>query len=107
MISNLKFEQPKPPTENRTVKREQIAAIVDKFLSQKLSEEAKVEQRTAKSEEPKPKATIIHQVVSRKTENERYRSLLILSAKKMLNRLLADGGKIYITDKTIITPSAK
>ena len=106
-ISGLKSqaEAPKPQTGHRTVKREQIAAIVDRFLSQKLSESPKTEEPGAKPEVQRPKA-IIHQIVSEKPKANGAKPSDFVSEEDV-KKALADGAKIYITDKTIITPSAR
>ncbi len=118
-ISDFKVQSSniKPQAANSTVKREQIAAIVDRFLSAKLKENdesqnaesktpgAKNREQAENEEDQKPK-TIIHQITAEKPKTNGAKPLDFVSEEDV-KQALADGGKIYINEKTIITPSAR
>jgi acetaldehyde dehydrogenase (acetylating) len=104
-------------TVNRqTVKREDIAAIVDKFLSQKIAETPKSESSAAadsltpQSEVEKPKTespvkTIIHELRTESSTNGAKPVDFV--SEDDVRKAIDKGEKIYITAKTIITPSAR
>lgn len=94
------------PEPQRRPNREEIAAIVDSFLSKKISE-------TPASESPngEPKAkppTVVHEITP---ENAVQKPVPIATADFVseddVRRALAKGEKIYISKKTILTPSAR
>ncbi len=100
-------------------KRAEIAAIVDKFLSQKLSEtpkeivksEAREEIRNPKSEirnqSESPVKTIIHELKP-PSETNGAKPVAVDFVSETDVRLAVDKGeKIYVTAKTIITPAAR
>ncbi len=84
--------------------REDIAAIVDSFLKQKLAE-------MPPPEPPKPQPevkTIVHEVTP---ENAVQKSVPIATvdfvSEDDVRRAIQSGEKIYISKKTILTPSAR
>ena len=97
----------------QTVKREEVAAIVDKFLSKKLAESPEpVEIPTPLvAEEPKPESpvkTIIHEFRSKpESGNGAKPEPVDFVSEDDVRRAVEKGAKIYITAKTILTPSAR
>ena len=93
-------------------KREEIAAIVDKFLSKKLAEAPSVMRPTvapAKAAEPEsPVKTIIHELRPQSlTENGAKLDPVDFVSESDVRTAIDKGVKIYITSKTILTPSAR
>jgi acetaldehyde dehydrogenase (acetylating) len=84
--------------------REKIAAIVDSFLKQKLNNSPSHETEAA----PAEVKTIIHHVTP---ENSVQKPVPISAAEFVseddVRRAVRDGNKIYISKKTILTPSAR
>ena len=82
----------------KTPKREDIAAIVDSFFSKKLAE----------APLPEPVKTIVHEITA---ENAVQKPVPITPADFVseddVRRAIASGDKIYISKKTILTPSAR
>ena len=97
----------------QTVKREHIAAIVDKFLSEKLSESPKLEEsattaQNVETEPPTPVKTIIHELRPQSlTENGVKYEPVDFVSETDVRAAIEKGEKIYITAKTILTPSAR
>jgi hypothetical protein len=97
-----------------TIKREEIAAIVDRFLSQKISKQPPAppaaDRVLPKGEEtPKPESpvkTIIHELRPASTNGSKPAPVDFVSEDDV-RKALRDGERIYITSKTIITPSAR
>jgi len=94
------------------VKREEIAAIVDSFLSRKLSETPVVEKPRPEEKptpaEASPVRTIIHELKpSVPGENGTPPSPMDFVSEDDVRKAIAKGDKIYITAKTILTPSAR
>jgi hypothetical protein len=108
------------------VKREEIAAIVDKFLSQKLAENPKdpalTEAQTIAADSSNetangkannsvstesPVKTIIHELKPQTAINEAKQSTVDFVSEDDVKRAAEKGEKIFITAKTIITPSAR
>ncbi|HSK70911.1 MAG TPA: aldehyde dehydrogenase family protein, partial [Pyrinomonadaceae bacterium] len=129
-----KAEDRKPKTEDRNIKREEIAAIVDRFLSQKLAETpiAREGEKGRKGEEEKsesgtrnqesgidkdrrpktedhvsPVKTIIHELKTESSGNGAKPDTVDFVSEEDVKRAIEKGEKIYITAKTIITPSAR
>jgi acetaldehyde dehydrogenase (acetylating) len=115
----FKISDFKPKTEDRNIKREEIAAIVDKFLSNKLSEVsnnndvANVEtsdrtSETANSTE-NPVKTIIHELKTseQSSANGTKPDVVDFVSEDDVRLAVEKGKKIYINDKTIITPAAR
>ena len=111
----------KPKAETRqTVKREEISAIVDKFLRQKIAEtpaetasinlQAKATNGEAQNANPStesPVKTIIHQLRTENATNGAKPKTVDFISEEDVKRAIENGEKIYITAKTIITPSAR
>jgi acetaldehyde dehydrogenase (acetylating) len=118
-IPEIKFQDQKPQAENRTIKREEIAAIVDSFLSQKIQETAPEAVAADNSEQirnPKseiqnpnesPVKTIIHELKPQSSANGAKPSAVDFVSEEDVRRAIEKGEKIYITAKTILTPSAR
>ncbi|HLL99922.1 MAG TPA: aldehyde dehydrogenase family protein [Pyrinomonadaceae bacterium] len=113
--------QPAAP-QRQTVKREEIAAIVDKFLSKKLAETPQPEAAPAATANgsatqaeisPQPSAspvkTIIHELKPQETAstNGAKSKALDFVSETDVRRAIENGEKIYVNAKTIITPSAR
>jgi acetaldehyde dehydrogenase (acetylating) len=104
------------PTKRAPVKREEIAAIVDSFLSKKLSETPKPAPLPEPVASPNPSPlvqqsespvkTIIHELRP-PSENGAKPTPLDFVSEDDVRRAIRDGKKVYITSKTIITPSAR
>ncbi|HEV8591719.1 MAG TPA: aldehyde dehydrogenase family protein [Pyrinomonadaceae bacterium] len=95
-------------------KREQIAAIVDQFLSKKLQEApapvpAPVEEPIVPpAESSSPVKTVIHELRPQSlTENGVKRDPVDFVSETDVRDAIGKGEKIYITAKTILTPSAR
>lgn len=103
----------------KNTKREEIAAIVDKFLRQKISETPKEavqagspapEIQNPKTEIPTPPSpvkTIIHELKNESSTNGAKPKGVDFVSEDDVKRAIEKGEKIYITAKTIITPSAR
>ncbi len=99
------------PPSRKVPKREDIAAIVDSFLSKKLAEmpppppESKPEPKPVAPPEQK---TVVHEITP---ENAVQKPVPIkpvdFVSEDDVRRAVADGKKIYISKKTILTPSAR
>jgi acetaldehyde dehydrogenase (acetylating) len=91
-------------------KRAEIAAIVDKFLSQKLAETPiAVESQTNKDQKPKtesPIKTIIHELRNEPNKTGKPNPIDFVSETDV-RTAIENGEKIYIHAKTIITPAAR
>ncbi len=100
-------------------KREEIAAIVDKFLSQKLiaspketaKSETREEIRNPKSEirnqSESPVKTIIHELRMPSEANGAKQTPVDFVSESDVRSAVEKGEKIYVTAKTIITPAAR
>jgi acyl-CoA reductase-like NAD-dependent aldehyde dehydrogenase len=95
--------QPSPPPQKRA-NREDIAAIVDSFLKQKLAEAPD----PPKAEPPTEVKTIVHEITP---ENAVQKPVPIKTvdfvSEDDVRRAIDSGEKIYISEKTILTPSAR
>jgi len=103
---------------NRTIKREEIAAIVDRFLSEKIAaapqeteiietiKETVILEPQAAIQTESPVKTIIHELKSESTNNGKPKAVDFVSETDVKNAI-ERGEKIYISAKTIITPSAR
>lgn len=99
----------------RAPKREQIAALVDEFLSRKVASNeveiqapAPVAPTTPPPVAETPVKTIIHELRPQSlTENGTSHVPVDFVSENDVRDALASGSKIYITAKTILTPSAK
>ena len=104
---------PQPAIRNpHSPRREQIAAIVDQFLSKKLAEAPLFEQQP-KIEDQKqtpesPVKTIIHELRPQSlTENGAKHDPVDFVSENDVRAAVEKGEKIYITARTILTPSAR
>ena len=95
-------------------KRAEIAALVDKFLSQKLAEIPNVEtaiqnpeSKIRNSQTDSPVKTIIHELKLPSNGNGAAAKAVDFVSEDDVRKAIADGAKIYVTAKTIITPSAR
>lgn len=89
-------------------KRAEIAEIVDKFLSQKMTETSKVEKTASDSatETASPVKTIIHEIKPPTVKNEKLKSVDFVSETDV-RTAIEKGEKVFVSAKTIITPSAR
>jgi acetaldehyde dehydrogenase (acetylating) len=112
----LERKQNKVDSGQQTIKRREIAAIVDRFLSSKLKEnpeEVQTEEianrKSQIANEPKsPVKTIIHELKPQTpaTNGAKAKTVDFVSEDDV-KRAVESGEKIYITAKTILTPSAR
>jgi acetaldehyde dehydrogenase (acetylating) len=103
-----------PVPVQRRATREEIAAIVDSFLSKKIAEtpQPKPPQNgPAPTPEPAPApavTTVVHEITP---ENAVQKPVPIkpedFVSEDDVRRAIANGAKIYISKKTILTPSAR
>lgn len=100
----------------KTISRDQVAALVDRFLSTKIPTEAPKPVAEPKVEAPPPKPavvespvkTIIHELKPQSlTENGFSAEPVDFVSETDVRDAIAKGKKIYITAKTILTPSAR
>ncbi|MDQ6788539.1 MAG: aldehyde dehydrogenase family protein [Acidobacteriota bacterium] len=95
----------------KNIKREEIAAIVDKFLSQKIAETpsaaGNVNSPTENQNSPSPVKTIIHELKTENSINGSKPKAFDFVSEEDVRRAIDGGEKIFITAKTIITPSAR
>ena len=117
-LSNAKFENnegQKTKDEGRkTIKREEIAALVDKFLSKKIAEtpieiksaDSSAEIRNPKSEIPNQRA-IIHELKTESATNGAKSKAVDFVSEDDVKQAVEKGEKIFVSAKTIITPSAR
>ena len=120
-ISDLGFqdEDRRPKTEDRQkIKHEEIAAIVDKFLRNKILESptetvninSQTEIPNSKSQIPNPESpvkTIIHELKTDTATNGAKPKTVDFVSETDVKTAIETGAKIYVTAKTIITPSAR
>lgn len=104
--------------ERQTSKRAEISAIVDKFLRQKIEQmptekSGAVEQTEAADSKPQienqqsPVKTIIHELKSQSQTNGAKPKGVDFVSEEDVKRAIENGEKIYVSAKTIITPSAR
>ena len=116
-VSATKREAPARPAARRTIPREEVAAIVDQFLSRKLAESPKEEPKKVLPApvttppavpEPSPVRTVIHELRTTPTDaNGADRTPVDFVSESDVRTAIDQGKKIYITSKTILTPSAR
>ncbi len=124
--SDFKIQDSAVPAHNieakQTPRREEIARIVDRFLSARLSDSAKiiesagkpksfappVEQPATSAPPVSPVKTIIHELKP-PTSNGNGNKLPTVDfvSENEVREAIKTGEKIYITAKTILTPSAR
>jgi len=100
--------------DQKTVKREEIAAIVDKFLRNKISETPKeIKNADLPAEIPNPKSqipnqrAIIHELKTESATNGAKPKAVDFVSEDDVKQAVEKGEKIFISAKTIITPSAR
>lgn len=99
----------------KSYRREEIAAIVDRFLSQKLAKDVANDEESAIKREPhvesagnSPVKTIIHDFKPPSgSVNGTNKNVLEFVSEEDVRRAIDKGEKIYISAKTILTPSAR
>ncbi len=118
-VQNLGVENNKGQrTKDKGRNRAEIAAIVDKFLSQKLTElPAEIENRDSGVERQannddsdkaaSPVKTIFHELKTENAANGAQPKTVDFVSEDDVKRAIENGEKIYTTAKTIITPSAR
>ncbi|MEO8043219.1 MAG: aldehyde dehydrogenase family protein [Acidobacteriota bacterium] len=88
--------------------REQIAAIVDQFLSKKIADTPLPEPPAPVPAAESPVKTIIHELRPQSlTENGANRTPMDFVSESDVRLAIEKREKIYITSKTILTPSAR
>ncbi len=111
-------EDQRPKTEDqRNIKREEIAALVDKFLRNKIADtptmqsanaEAEIANRKSQIANPEsPVKTIIHELKTDGATNGAKPKTVDFVSETDVKTAIETGVKIYVTAKTIITPSAR
>ena len=97
---------PKPAVAatTKSVDRNDIASIVDKFLTRKLAEDSKNSERKSIADAEQPK-TVIHDVSN--SPNGGVGDTVDFVSEDDVRDAIAKGKKIYISKGTIITPSAR
>jgi acetaldehyde dehydrogenase (acetylating) len=95
----------------QSMKRDEIAAIVDKFLRQKIVEPQEeiidIDLQTEIQNPSSPVKTIIHELKNENSSNGVKAKVVDFVSEEDVKRAVETGEKIYITAKTIITPSAR
>jgi hypothetical protein len=113
--TKLQNGQTEIPQSNR---REEIAAIVDKFLRNKIAESPEAVNINAQTEIQNPKSkiqnptgspvkTIIHELKTENMTNGAKPNSVDFVSEDDVKKAIENGEKIYVTAKTIITPSAR
>ncbi len=110
-----KMTIPAAPIDKNLPKREQIAAIVDSFLSKKLAEtpvpvvETPHEPKAAAQPEPEtPVKTVIHDFKPQNhSDNGASKEPVDFVSETDVRTAVEKGTKIYINSKTILTPAAR
>jgi len=93
--------------QTRTIKREDIAAIVDSFLRTHPAPVPEKHEPTRADEPAKP-ATVVHHVFPAvPAEAEKPPVPLDFVSENDVRAAIADGKRIHITKKSILTPSAR
>ena len=98
----------------KTVSRDQVAALVDQFLSKKIAEpelqnpEKPVEEKPPSVPPLSPVKTIIHELRPQSLSENGFKSEPVDFVSETDVRAAIDKGqKIFVTAKTIITPAAR
>ncbi len=114
--AKLQNIQTEIPQSNR---REEIAAIVDKFLRNKIAEsptettnvdsQTEIQNPKSKIQNPigSPVKTIIHELKTENVTNGAKPNSVDFVSEDDVKKAIENGEKIYVTAKTIITPSAR
>jgi acetaldehyde dehydrogenase (acetylating) len=109
VASAVSAPPPSMPATKPKPNREQIAAIVDQFLSKKIAETPLPEPPTPETVAAEsPVKTVIHELRPQSlTENGASRTPMDFVSETDVRLAIEKGQKIYITSKTILTPSAR
>jgi len=114
--TKLQNGQTEIPQSNR---REEIAALVDKFLRNKIDEtpaetanadyQTDIQNPKSKIQNPtgSPVKTIIHELKTENMTNGAKPNSVDFVSEDDVKKAIENGEKIYVTAKTIITPSAR
>ncbi len=89
------------------VVREEIAGLVDEFLSRKIAESPKEAPSAPAPSVPERPAAVIHEVSSQTAPGGANGKPVDFVSEDDVKAALARGAKIYINSKTIITPAAR
>ncbi|MEO6334517.1 MAG: aldehyde dehydrogenase family protein [Pyrinomonadaceae bacterium] len=106
-IASMQVAPQIPAVPKAKPNREQIAAIVDQFLSAKIKDTPLPEPPAAASPSESPVKTIIHELRPPAAENGANRAPMDFVSETDVRLAIDKGEKIYITSKTILTPSAR
>jgi acetaldehyde dehydrogenase (acetylating) len=102
----VEVARPQPVSAKPRPNRDQIAAIVDQFLSKKVADAPLPAPEPAPAESPVK--TVIHELRPQSlTENGANRTPMEFVSETDVRTAIEKGEKIYITAKTILTPSAR
>jgi acetaldehyde dehydrogenase (acetylating) len=105
--------------DQKNIKREEIAALVDKFLRNKIAEtpaevtnansdrEIANDKSQIVNQPDSPVKTIIHELKSENAVNGSKPKTVDFVSETDVKTAIETGEKIYVTAKTIITPSAR
>jgi hypothetical protein len=106
-------------TNQKKIKREEIAALVDNFLRSKIADtpaevtNANLDTEIASRQSPvadqnaSPVKTIIHELKTESATNGAKPKAVDFVSETEVRAAIENGEKIYVTAKTIITPSAR
>ena len=105
-VPQTSISAPKP---NKSVKREEIAALVDSFLSKFATSEVKSEATAVATPVVEaPKQTIVHHVFPPAvSEEDKPVVALDFVSEDDVRKAIGEGRKLPINKKTILTPSAR
>lgn len=87
-------------------KRDQIAAIIDSFLTKKLAGVAPTQPAATAPAAETPVKTVIHELRPQSDNGSRPEPVDFVSEADV-RAAVEKGAKIYITSKTILTPAAR
>ncbi|HXF42377.1 MAG TPA: aldehyde dehydrogenase family protein, partial [Pyrinomonadaceae bacterium] len=99
----------------RTISRQEIAEIVDRFLTERPQMMEQAATGTAETAETKPEPqkvdspvkTIIHELRPAASDNGKSRTPVDFVSETDVRSAIEKGEKIYVHSKTIITPAAR
>src|SRR5690606_26772975 len=100
---------PAPAHVRQSISREKVAELVDKFLSTKVVKQPQpVQDEQAPPRPESPVKTVIHELRPQSlTDNGFNAEPVDFVSENDVRDAIANGRKIYITKKTIVTPSAR
>jgi acetaldehyde dehydrogenase (acetylating) len=94
-----------PAAPRRSIGREEIASIVDSFLNRKLAERPLPEPPS--SEVASPVRTIVHKLIAEPPAADSRPAAREFVSEDDVRQAIRKGEKIYISKRTILTPSAR